>query len=128
MRGRGGQVWGGDAVEPPPLSVIRTAPSVIPANAGTHGLDRPASARISSDVRPWVPAFAGMTEVALYAICPNTQRSTAFCACRRFSASAQISDCGPSITASTTSSPRCAGRQWRKRASGFARAISASST
>lgn len=39
---------------------------------------------------------------------------TAFCACRRFSASSNTTLCGPSITSAATSSPRCAGRQWRK--------------
>ncbi len=36
----------------------------------------------------------------------SSQISTAFCACSRFSASAQISDCGPSMTSAVTSSPR----------------------
>ena len=59
----------------------------------------------------------------------SKQRSRiAFCACIRFSASSQTADCGPSITESVTSSPRCAGRQCRKTASGLARAISRSST
>jgi hypothetical protein len=44
-------------------------------------------------------------------ITPKHHSNTAFCACRRFSASSQMADCGPSITVSTTSSPRCAGRQ-----------------
>ena len=34
-----------------------------------------------------------------------------FWACSRFSASSNTTDCGPSITSSVTSSPRCAGRQ-----------------
>ena len=42
---------------------------------------------------------------------------SAFCTCSRFSASSHTRDCGPSSTASETSSPRCAGRQWRKMAS-----------
>ena len=45
---------------------------------------------------------------------PEHHNRSAFCAWSRFSASSQITDCGPSITASVTSSPRCAGRQWRK--------------
>ena len=59
---------------------------------------------------------------------PSAHSRTDFCACRRFSASSQISDCGPSITPSTTSSPRWAGRQWRNLAPGLARCISASVT
>ena len=47
-----------------------------------------------------------------------------FWACRRFSASSNTIDCGPSITSSVTSSPRWAGRQCMNTASGFARAIS----
>ena len=47
-----------------------------------------------------------------------------FCACNRFSASSQTTDCGPSMTAAVTSSPRWAGRQCMKRASGLARGIS----
>ena len=56
------------------------------------------------------------------------QTSTAFCACRRFSASSNTTDCGPSSTASVTSSPRCAGRQCMKIASLAAAAINRSST
>ena len=40
----------------------------------------------------------------------------------------QTTDWGPSMTAAATSSPRLAGRQWRKIASGFASAISCSVT
>ena len=47
-----------------------------------------------------------------------------FWACRRFSASSNTTDCGPSITSSVTSSPRWAGRQCMKSASGLACAIS----
>ena len=43
-----------------------------------------------------------------------------FWACRRFSASSNTTDCGPSITSSVTSSPRCAGRQCMNIASGLA--------
>ena len=46
----------------------------------------------------------------------------------RFPASSHTRERGPSITASVTSSPRWAGRQWRKMASGEARSISAVST
>ncbi len=59
---------------------------------------------------------------------PKHQAITAFWACMRFSASSQMTDCGPSMTASVTSSPRCAGRQCRNKASLLAAAISASLT
>ncbi len=59
---------------------------------------------------------------------PKHQRITAFWAWRRFSASSQMTDCGPSITLLVTSSPRWAGRQCMNRASGLAWAIRASST
>ena len=52
----------------------------------------------------------------------------AFCAWRRFSASRNTRDCGPSMTPADTSSPRWAGRQCRKMASGAACCMSASST
>ena len=51
-----------------------------------------------------------------------------FWAWRRFSASSQITDCGPSITSGVTSSPRCAGRQCRNSASGAPLAINVSFT
>src|SRR5690606_33158681 len=35
----------------------------------------------------------------------------AFCACKRFSASSNTTLCGPSMTSSVISMPRCAGRQ-----------------
>ena len=41
-----------------------------------------------------------------YLAAPSTQASTPFCACSRFSASSNTTDCGPSITSSETSSPR----------------------
>jgi NAD(P)-dependent dehydrogenase (short-subunit alcohol dehydrogenase family) len=44
----------------------------------------------------------------------------AFCTCMRFSASSQTTDCGPSMTSASTSSPRCAGRQCMNSASGWA--------
>ena len=52
----------------------------------------------------------------------------AFSVCSRFSACSKTTDAGPSITASVTSSPRCAGRQCRKQASGLACAMSRSLT
>src|SRR5262249_1325911 len=51
-----------------------------------------------------------------------------FCAWSRFSASSHTTDCGPSITPADTSAPRLAGKQCMKMASGFALAISRSST
>ena len=53
---------------------------------------------------------------------------TAFCTWRRFSAWSKITDCGPSATSAATSSPRCAGRQCMKTASGAATAIRSSVT
>ena len=47
-----------------------------------------------------------------------------FCACTRFSASSNTTDCGPSITSSVTSSPRWTGRQCMNSASGLASDIS----
>ena len=58
----------------------------------------------------------------------NAQRSTDFCAWMRFSASSHTTERGPSITASVTSSPRWAGRQWRNSASPRAPAISSELT
>ena len=59
---------------------------------------------------------------------PRHQRMIAFWACRRFSASSQTSDCGPSMTSASTSSPRCAGRQWRNFAPPSASSIRSSVT
>ena len=47
---------------------------------------------------------------------PKDHNRMAFCMCRRFSASSNTTDCGPSMTSSVTSSPRCAGRQCMNRA------------
>ena len=44
---------------------------------------------------------------------------SAFCACKRFSASSHTADAGPSITSSVISQPRCAGRQCSTMASAF---------
>ena len=52
----------------------------------------------------------------------QSQASSAFCACRRFSACSQTTLFGPSITSALISSPRCAGRQCRTRQPGWARA------
>ena len=59
---------------------------------------------------------------------PRHQARMPFWACSRFSASSKTTDCGPSITSSVTSSPRCAGRQCMKIASGLPAAISRSFT
>ncbi len=59
---------------------------------------------------------------------PRHQARMPFCACSRFSASSQTTDCGPSMTAALTSSPRLTGRQCMKIASGLAHAIRRSST
>ena len=60
---------------------------------------------------------------------PSSKYSmSAFCACMRFSASSHTTDCGPSMTSASTSSPRCAGRQCMKRASGLAARIISLST
>lgn len=58
---------------------------------------------------------------------PRHHANIPFWAWRRFSASSQTTERGPSITSSATSSPRWAGRQCMNRASGAARAISAAS-
>ena len=59
---------------------------------------------------------------------PMHQASTPFWACRRFSASSNTTDRGPSMIAAVTSSSRCAGRQCMKIASGAACAISSALT
>ena len=41
--------------------------------------------------------------VSTHAFCSNSQFSSAFCACKRFSASSQITLCGPSSTSAETS-------------------------
>src|SRR5271165_6368466 len=62
-------------------------------------------------------AFAGVFPLA--ADCRH-QAKMPFWACNRFSASSNTTDCGPSITSSVTSSPRCAGRQCMNNAFGLA--------
>ena len=51
----------------------------------------------------------------------SSHTSSAFCACSRFSASSHTALCGPSITSSVISCPRCAGRQCSTMASGAPR-------
>ena len=87
-----------------------------------------ANARDAAAHRRFVQAERGNDVVANGHSLPRHQSSTAFCAWMRFSASSHTADCGPSMTEFITSSPRCAGRQWRKSASLLARAIIASST
>src|SRR4029079_6171974 len=53
----------------------------------------------------------------------KSARSSPFWAWRRFSAWSNTAELGESITSAATSSPRCAGRQWRKIASGSAISI-----
>ena len=79
--------------------------------------------------RHWAHASLFATLGALVAaIVPGFDQAMAPPAvCIRFSACRQTALLGPSMTASVTSSPRRAGRQWRNQASP-ARAISASST
>src|SRR5690606_7785872 len=55
----------------------------------------------------------------------SSHTSRAFCACSRFSASSQTALCGPSMTSSVISSPRCAGRQCSTTTSGAACSSSA---
>ena len=55
----------------------------------------------------------------------KSHTSSAFWACSRFSASSHTALCGPSITSSVISCPRCAGRQCRTTAFRCARASSA---
>ena len=107
---------------------------VVPANAGTHIHRRsidcgrhlpPREDR--ADLAAWVPAFAGDDESCLrrpHATVSKHHARMPFCTCRRFSASSNTTDCGPSITSSVTSSPRWAGRQCMNSASGFASDIS----
>ena len=58
----------------------------------------------------------------------SSHTSSAFCACSRFSASSHTALCGPSMTSSVISCPRCAGRQCSTTASESARLDSAALT
>ncbi len=60
--------------------------------------------------------------------CSSSHTSSAFCACSRFSASSHTALCGPSMTSSVISWPRCAGRQCSTTASGSARPSSSALT
>ena len=111
-----------------------------PCGDGRHGTargDRPVPDRSGGVRSPPRPASGGWGgRCCRWCRCtgrsedqtPRHQRMTAFCACRRFSASSKITECGPSITALVASSLRCAGRQCMKSASGLARDISCSLT
>src|SRR5256714_179672 len=70
-----------------------------------------------------------LADLAFHFTLPRSRNSSsAFCVCRRFSASSHTTLCGPSITSAATSSPRCAGRQCMKSASFFAARIISAST
>jgi hypothetical protein len=85
-------------------------------------LPAPAAGPFSMNLRLYLPKW-------LTACRPSSRYSmSAFCTCILFSASSQTTDCGPSITSASTSSPRCAGRQCMNRASGLAAAIISAST
>src|SRR5262245_62772467 len=71
-----------------------------------------------------LPGHDELLHSFLYATASKHQAKMPFCAWRRFSASSNTTDCGPSITSSVTSSPRWAGRQCMKIASGLASDIS----
>src|SRR5678816_4060462 len=51
---------------------------------------------------------------------PTSSANSARTECIRLVACGHTTDWGPSITSGVTSSPRCAGRQWRNTASGAA--------
>ena len=98
---------------------------------GQFGLraDRPVADQLGD---PAVPGRLGRRRVAggQRSSCASRRRlrrhrrrkaSSAFWACSRFSASSQTADCGPSITSSVISQPRCAGRQCSTIASASAR-------
>lgn len=114
--------------------------SYIPreAPARSSGLASPRfAARAAPEARCCALDFAGIASSSaspanarspVSAQAPRHQRMIAFCTCSRFSASSKTTECGPSITALVTSSPRWAGRQCMKSAPGLACAMSASST
>ena len=86
----------------------RSAPASIPTACCTVKNQNAVSAAIqSARYRDLSPAIASRRLRRRR----GSQTSTAFCACSRFSAWSNTTDCGPSITASVISSPRCAGRQ-----------------
>src|SRR5581483_133080 len=70
---------------------------------------------------------SGAVELCSMTLCSIKNVSSAFWACRRFSASSQTTDCGPSITDAAISLPRYAGRQCSTIASGAPSARAASS-
>jgi hypothetical protein len=58
------------------------------------------------DAMPVVRRVGRRPGTLFYRAAPITQASTPFCACRRFSASSNTTECGPSITSASISSPR----------------------
>ncbi len=112
---------GGDEkiVSPPPS--LRGKRAFTPVFDGLWRRSNPESLPLTLD------CFASLAMTASaqrYRPFARHQLRMPFCACRRFSASSNTTECGPSITSSVTSSPRCAGRQCMKMASGLAHAIS----
>src|SRR4051812_40502262 len=121
-----------------PRSGAKIISAVVPAKAGTHTprvsnwnetLQQSLKTREHggygsppSRGRQIILALRGDDEV--HATLSKHHARKPFWACRRFSASSNTTDCGPSITSVVTSSPRCAGRQCMNSASGFASAIS----
>jgi hypothetical protein len=94
---------------------------------GQQGYGMPRPGQQSADETTDRPR-ARDNDAGAVAHAPRHQRMTAFWACRRFSASSKITECGPSMTELVASSSRWAGRQCIKSASGFASDISASFT
>ena len=89
----------------------------------------PGSARRSGRAaRRGSPARSSPVRVRSAELAASSQASSAFWACSRFSAWSKTALCGPSITSSVISSPRCAGRQCSTIASGAAAASSFSLT
>src|SRR5665213_2426393 len=106
-------------------------PAVVPANAGTPGVRDKGISHTAKDAIPrrMGPGVRRDDDVVVqtpkrYATASKHHARMPFCACRRFSAASNATDCGPAITSSVTSSPRWAGRQCMNSASGFANAIS----
>lgn len=105
------------------------APAARPKRkGGAHGAPPPSSA-LAPPARGGGMRAGAAARRALRAYARSmSSTSTAFCACRRFSASSMISFTWDSMISSVISSPRCAGRQCCTMASGFAKRITASLT
>src|SRR5450759_5092858 len=97
-----------------------------PITTGVHGSKKPRPHRKNERSRGMGPGVRRDDDRywSPYATASKHQARMPFCACRRFSASSNTTDCGPSITSSVTSSPRWAGRQCMNSASGLASDIS----